>query len=132
MASYAGRGGRYGDTLAELLRFARNAHEHPPAGAELAPLVRVLQEAGAPAAGMRRERSVAARRRLLAEYLLALFPALPIACYEVMSAEQLDAVLGSGSATADEEAPSVGAGAEAKPRRKAQQRPARVASPSPR
>ena len=93
--------------------------------------MRVLQEAGAPAAGMRRERSVAARRRLLAEYLLALFPVLPIACYEVMSAAQLTAVLGGTNATADEEA-SVGAGAEAKPRRKAQQRPARVASPSPR
>ena len=36
------------------------------------------------AAGLRRARSVAARRTLLAEYLLVLFPALALACHECL------------------------------------------------
>jgi len=97
MVAYAGPAGRYDDSFAGLLRFARNAHEHPPAGAELAPLVRTLQEAGANAQAARRDRTVAARRRLLADYLLALFPSLAIACFEVMTDAQLNAVLAVGN-----------------------------------
>jgi hypothetical protein len=82
LLSYAPAG--YDDTFAGLLRFARNAFEHPPAGAELAPLVTALAEAGGAPPALRRPRSVAQRRTLLAEYLLALFPALALACYECL------------------------------------------------
>jgi hypothetical protein len=102
LAQHAGPAGRFDDSFAGLLRFARNAHEHPPAGAELAPLVRALQEAGAQAQAARRDRSVAARRKLLADYLLALFPALAIACFEVMTDKQREAVITVEATTAEE------------------------------
>lgn len=74
LSSYPGARA-YEDTLAGLLRFARNAAEHPPSGAEAAAL-RAAVSAKPPGRG------VAARRALLAEYLLALFPTLGIAVAE--------------------------------------------------
>ena len=35
----------YGDGFADLLRFCRNAYEHPPTGDEIAPIVDALAEA---------------------------------------------------------------------------------------
>jgi hypothetical protein len=81
LRAYASAEG-YADGFGGLLRFARNASEHPPAGAELTPLLAALQEAGFTDPAPRRPRSVAARRSLLADYILCLFPALSIAVYE--------------------------------------------------
>lgn len=69
-------GARYDDTLAALLRFARNAWEHPPSGAEARGLA-------LPGVGPRRGRpGVSQRRALLAHHLLAQFPTLGIAVFE--------------------------------------------------
>jgi len=73
----------YDDSFSGLLRLARNALEHPPSGREAA----LLAAATAAAAGQeappaRRAASVEQRREALAEYLLALFPALAIAVHE--------------------------------------------------
>ena len=41
----------YGDGFADLLRFCRNAYEHPPTGDEIEPMVNALVEASAALAG---------------------------------------------------------------------------------
>ena len=77
----AGPGGAYADGFAGLLRFMRNVAEHSPAGAQPAPLVAALQEAGVEAAGLGCIAMERARRTLLAQHLLVLFPALALACH---------------------------------------------------
>ena len=76
----------YEDTFGGLLRFIRNAVEHPPTSGEANVMRAALQElspAGRGASPSHSSRlSVAARRTLLGDYLLVLFPTLAIACWE--------------------------------------------------
>jgi len=70
--------GGYSDGFSGLLRFARNALEHPPTTAEERRIRAALAEGGVEGGGG--ARGVEARRRALAEYLVLLFPSLALAC----------------------------------------------------
>ena len=72
----------YEDTFAGLLRLVRNAVEHPPTGAEANAMRATLAELS-PRPGRSGRLNVAARKALLGEYLLVLFPTLSIACWEL-------------------------------------------------
>ena len=86
----------YGDGFADLLRFVRNAYEHPPVDKEVEPLVATLldvekkqsqnQSVGLPAGWVlntpHRKMTRQQRRALLAAYVLQQFPSLPLAVYE--------------------------------------------------
>jgi serine/threonine protein kinase len=78
----------YEDTFGGLLRFIRNAVEHPPTSGEANVMRAALQELSpgrghGGASPLHSNRlSVAARRALLGDYLLVLFPTLAIACWE--------------------------------------------------
>jgi serine/threonine protein kinase len=66
---------KYSDGMAQLLRFARNAHEHPP-GADAAALPRALL-AGA---------GTEARRDAVMQHLLECWPQLPLAVHVCLAA----------------------------------------------
>ena len=94
MAAYVHDSGGlpYEDTFAGLLRFIRNAVEHPPTSGEASVMRSALAElspsgrghgGASPSHSSHSSRlSVAARRTLLGDYLLVLFPTLAIACWE--------------------------------------------------
>ena len=111
----------YGDGFADLLRFCRNAYEHPPTGDEVEPIVATLAAAerrdergddgetdttdgarsyallppGVVPGGAHRRLARRERRALFAAYVAHLFPGLPLAVYEVHAAIGPDVARGA-------------------------------------
>ena len=78
--------------FADLLRFCRNVHEHPPeTNKELAPLLRKLADADALPFGVDLDASARSytrdqRRAIFAAYVTLTFPGLPLAVHECAAA----------------------------------------------
>ena len=90
----------YGNNFADLLRFCRNAYEHPPNEKEMIAMIDVLVEArnfgeatdslpdGLLEKTNLKRTSRAERKALLAAYLMHLFPGLALAVHEVSLATE--------------------------------------------
>ena len=99
----------YGIGFADLLRFCRNAYEHPPVEREIAPIVQTLLDAaggestllpdgvkpGMPFRRMSRQQ----RQLLFASYVMHLFPGLSLAVYECTLATETPAAKSGVSST---------------------------------
>jgi hypothetical protein len=90
----------YGNNFADLLRFCRNAYEHPPNEKEMIAMIDALVEArnfgeaidslpdGLLEKTNLKRASRAERKALLAAYLMHLFPGLALAVHEVSLATE--------------------------------------------
>ena len=94
----------YGNNFADLLRFCRNAYEHPPNEKEMIAMIDALVEArnfgeaidslpdGLLEKTNLKRASRAERKALLAAYLMHLFPGLALAVHEVSLATEKIAI----------------------------------------